>query len=103
LREAGGLAMSSRNAYLSDAQRAVAQRLNVIMFEVAAAVRAGGDPLIAQAHARAQLLAAGFDAVDYVEVRDAQTLTTYLQPGHPARVLAAARIGGVRLIDNCAV
>jgi pantoate--beta-alanine ligase len=103
LRESDGLAMSSRNAYLSPPQRVIAGHLNKIMSAVAAAVRGGGDALVAQAQGRAQILAAGFDAVDYLEVRDAETLTSHLGPGHPSRVLVAARIGGIRLIDNCAV
>lgn len=102
-READGLAMSSRNAYLTADQRIVAGRLNVVMAALAAAVRAGSEPLSAAARGRAQLLADGFDAVDYLEVRDAETLSTALRPDHPWRVLAAVRLGGVRLIDNCAV
>jgi pantoate--beta-alanine ligase len=103
MREADGLAMSSRNAYLSAETRAVAGRLNGIMFGVADAVRAGGDPLANAAKGRAQLLAAGFDAVDYLDVRDAETLSSALRKGAARRVLAAVRLGGVRLIDNCAV
>jgi pantoate--beta-alanine ligase len=103
MREADGLAMSSRNAYLSAGARAIAGRLNVAMRDLADAVRAGGDSLAGAAKGRAQLLAAGFDAVDYLEVRDALTLSSALRPGAAWRVLAAARLGGVRLIDNCAV
>jgi pantoate--beta-alanine ligase len=103
LREADGLAMSSRNAYLTPEQRKVAGRLNVAMSSVAAAVRRGDDPLSSAARGRALLLAAGFEAVDYVEVRDAATLSTALNAGRPQRVLVAARLGGIRLIDNCAV
>ncbi|WP_431283790.1 pantoate--beta-alanine ligase [Humitalea sp. 24SJ18S-53] len=81
VREADGLAMSSRNRYLSPAQRALAPAL----FQVLRAV-ADGTPA---AEAPAMLLAAGFDSVDYVAVRDGV-------------VLGAARLGGVRLIDNLA-
>jgi pantoate--beta-alanine ligase len=79
LREADGLAMSSRNAYLTPAQREVAGRMNVIL-------RAATDP---DAAGRA-LIEAGFDSVDYVAIRD-------------GRILAAAKIGGTRLIDNIAL
>jgi pantoate--beta-alanine ligase len=103
LREADGLALSSRNVYLSAEARAVAGRLNRILFELALRVADGADPLTASAGAKAALLEAGFDAVDYVEVRDAETLSTHVRPDRPRRVLAAARTGGVRLIDNCAV
>jgi pantoate--beta-alanine ligase len=103
LRDPDGLALSSRNAYLTAAQRTIAGKLNVAMRDVAQGVAAGADPLAAAAQGRADLLAAGFDAVDYLEVRDAQTLSTALRPGFARRVLVAARLGGIRLIDNCAV
>lgn len=76
MREADGLAMSSRNAYLKPDERKVAGRMNVIL-------REARDP----GAARQALLDAGFDSVDYVAVRD-------------GRILAAARIGSTRLIDN---
>jgi pantoate--beta-alanine ligase len=103
LREADGLAMSSRNAYLTTEQRKIAARLNTIMFGLASDVRSGAEPLSSSARGKAALLAAGFDAVDYLEVRDSGTLTTALRDGHERRILAAVRLGGVRLIDNCAV
>jgi len=87
MREADGLAMSSRNAYLNPRERAIAGRLNVILRNAADEKKAASD-----------LLAAGFDAVDYVAIRDAATLGP---PGDgPKRILAAVRIGGTRLIDN---
>lgn len=103
LRDADGLAQSSRNAYLTPEQRVVAGRLNAIMFQLADQVRNGADVLAAAARGRAALLAAGFDAVDYLEVRDTETLSSALNPEHDRRVLVAARLGGIRLIDNCAV
>ena len=103
LREADGLAMSSRNAYLTAEQRQVAGRLNGVMRELAGAVNSGAEPMAAAARGKAQLLAAGFDAVDYLEVRDSETLSSALNPARAQRVLAAVRIGGIRLIDNCAV
>jgi pantoate--beta-alanine ligase len=101
VREAGGLALSSRNEYLSTEQRFVAQNLNRVVQQVAEAVAGGADPRAAEAEGVAALAAAGFDSVDYVAVCDAETLET-LPPGatRPGRVLAAARVGQTRLIDN---
>jgi pantoate--beta-alanine ligase len=100
LREADGLAMSSRNAYLAPAERAVAGRLNAILKEVT--LRAG-EPRAAEAWGVAALKQAGFDSVDYVAVRDAESLAVAETLERPARVLAAARIGRTRLIDNMPV
>jgi pantoate--beta-alanine ligase len=104
VREAGGLALSSRNEYLSGEQRFVAQNLNRIVQQVAEAVAGGTDPRAAEVDGAAALKAAGFDSVDYVEVCDAETLET-LPAGaaRTGRVLAAARLGATRLIDNRAV
>lgn len=103
-READGLALSSRNAYLDAAARERAARLNVILSETAAAIETGASPADAVALARAQC-AKAFDAVDYVELRDAETLAELDadQLARPARLLAAVRLAGVRLIDNLAV
>ena len=104
-RAADGLALSSRNAYLSEAERLVAGRLNVILAQLARNLAAGVQVAQAEAEARAALLAAGFDRVDYVEARRADDLGR-LGPGPvdaPARVLAAVQLGRTRLIDNLAV
>jgi pantoate--beta-alanine ligase len=103
VREADGLAMSSRNAYLSPAQRRIAPRLYAVITEAARAVAEGGAVAAAEARARATLTEAGFK-VDYVAVRDARTLKP-VTGGHVAglRVLAAAWLGETRLIDNVAV
>lgn len=103
VREAEGLAMSSRNAYLSSDQRAAAAALPAAMREAIAAIRAGtavGDALAALT---ARLLAAGFDRVDYAELRDGESLAPLDAATPAARLFAAARFGGTRLIDNMAV
>ncbi len=102
VREPDGLALSSRNVYLDPAARAVAGRLNVVLAEAAAQVRAGAAPDGVQHAGEIALAAAGFTSVDYLAVRDAGDLSP-LTPGRPARVLAAAWIGPIRLIDNIAV
>ena len=103
VREAGGLAMSSRNAYLSGSERAVAGRLNLVLENLATRVRLTGDVAAEEEKATAEIFDAGFDAVDYVAVRDAETLAPLTQLSRPARVLAAVHIGKTRLIDNMAV
>ena len=99
LREADGLAMSSRNAYLSPQERRIAARLNVILHEAIANAR-HGDLRLAETGAVTALEQAGFDSVDYVAIRDAQTLAPVRALDRPARILAAAKIGKTRLIDN---
>lgn len=103
VREADGLALSSRNEYLSEEERAIAPRLHAVLEEVAGAVRSGGPPDEATARAERDLLEAGFASVDYVAVRDAETLAPIAATERPARVLAAARLGHTRLIDNLPV
>lgn len=104
VREADGLAMSSRNAYLSVENRAAAAALPRLMRQAIAAVLAGTTPADALAQIRSGLLAAGFSSVDYAEIRHADTLAPLTVIGDgPARLLVAARIGGTRLIDNMAV
>ncbi|MGB8363640.1 MAG: pantoate--beta-alanine ligase [Rhizomicrobium sp.] len=103
VREADGLAMSSRNAYLNPDERRIAGQLNRVLKDVAARVRAGVNIFDAEAWGAATLLAGGFASVDYLAVRDAATLAQIETLSRPARVLAAAKIGGTRLIDNMAV
>lgn len=102
IREPDGLAMSSRNAYLSAAERAIAPVLSKTLTEVKVALRNGADPMTEENRASQALLDAGFAGVDYVAVRDADSLGDY-QPCRPGRVLAAALLGKARLIDNMAV
>jgi pantoate--beta-alanine ligase len=104
VRAEDGLALSSRNAYLSAAERKVAGRLNVILAEAVARLRAGEPVAAVEAAGAAALVEAGFTRVDYFAVRDADDLSPK-GPGPltgPARVLAAAAIGQTRLIDNVA-
>lgn len=103
VREPDGLAMSSRNAYLSPDERRRAAELPRALASAGEAIRAGGDVADALRAASERLLAAGFASVDYVELRDAETLAPLARPDRPARLLAAARIGGARIIDNIPV
>jgi pantoate--beta-alanine ligase len=100
VREADGLALSSRNAYLTPEQRQVAPTLHRTLDAVASGVASGADAVDRAEWGEAELLRAGFDAVDYVTVRDAETLALWPGPTRPGRVLAAARLGSTRLIDN---
>jgi len=103
LREADGLAMSSRNAYLSAEERVVAGRLNLILRDVATRLKHGDPVSVAEQFGKSDLLEAGFSSVDYVAVRDAETLQPISNLSRPARILAAAKIGTTRLIDNMSV
>lgn len=103
IREDDGLAMSSRNAYLSDTERKNAPLIFATITQIAKAV-AGGAEIDEQLQSGKETLTqAGFD-VDYLEVRNAENLTPLTgQAGEPARVFAAAMLGKTRLIDNVAV
>lgn len=103
VREADGLALSSRNAYLTDDERARAAALPDAMREAAAAIIGGETVSFAIIAAKARLFEAGFAAVDYIELRDAETLEPATTLERPARLIAAAQIGKTRLIDNIAV
>lgn len=103
VREADGLALSSRNAYLNAEQREIAPALYRTLHAVATRFTAGEDGKVLSLWARKALLDAGFDAVDYIEVRDAETLSMVEDPHRTARVLGAAHLGRARLIDNVPV
>ena len=103
VREADGLALSSRNAYLSPEQRRIAASLNRILRETARSIAKGRAIDAATAAARQALLDAGFDAVDYVECRAEADLAVLETLDRPARVLATARLGPTRLLDNVSV
>jgi pantoate--beta-alanine ligase len=100
VREADGLALSSRNVYLLPEQRTIAGCLNQVLLDVGERARTGVPIPQAQAEGAAALIDAGFDRVDYVAIRDPETLVALRTIDRAARVLAAARIGSVRLIDN---
>jgi pantoate--beta-alanine ligase len=103
LREADGLAMSSRNVYLSSEERERAKALHRALKEAARRILDGDDIDVAMAAARAALADVGFE-IDYVEARHAETLAPVASLGEgPIRLLAAAKLGATRLIDNIAV
>ena len=103
LREADGLAMSSRNLRLSPADRAIAPALHRAMAAAAKAILAGHDVAGVLGDAKAAILKAGFAQVEYLDLRSADALLPLNHPTPPARLFAAAWLCGVRLIDNIAV
>jgi pantoate--beta-alanine ligase len=102
-RDADGLALSSRNLYLTDEERRAARALPRALGEAAQAIADGRPVEEALAKARESLARAGFDPIDYVELRDAETLAPVETAERPARLLAAAWLGQTRLIDNLPV
>ena len=103
VREHDGLAMSSRNAYLSADERRIAARLNLVLHDAIKTVNAGAPVDAVESEAARHLTAAGFTKVDYVAIRNAETLAPLVGRGEPGRILAAAWLGKTRLIDNMAV
>ena len=104
VRESDGLAMSSRNRYLSPENRAAAAALPNAMQLAIAEIEAGQSPSVSLQTLQRVLLESGFDSVDYAALVDPKSLNpidSFL--GRPARLLVAARIGGTRLIDNMQV
>lgn len=102
-RDTDGLALSSRNAYLSPDQRAAATAFPGALKAAAKAIAAGADVAEALTKAEAAIVKGGFDSVDYVALADADSLERLSVFREPARLLAAARIGKTRLIDNLPV
>ena len=104
VREADGLAMSSRNAYLSTDERATAGKLNKIISSMADRLSEGADASDVLNDGRMALESAGVSRVDYLEIRSETDLTPVLygpiDPAIPARVFIAAIVGKTRLIDN---
>lgn len=104
VREPDGLALSSRNRYLSEQDRRHAAALPAAMRAAIAKIEGGADVAPVLHALEGALIDAGFASVDYVDLRDAETLAElYALADAPARLLVAARIGGTRLIDNMAV
>lgn len=104
LREEDGLAMSSRNRYLTPDERAVAPTLNRVLSEIVKAAASGAEigPLLARG--REDILLAGFSPIDYLEIRDANTLELVTERvTGPSRVFVAAHLGKARLIDSHAI
>ncbi|BBB13710.1 pantoate--beta-alanine ligase [Sphingopyxis sp. FD7] len=99
-RDTDGLALSSRNTYLSDGQRAAAAAFPAALSAAAKAIAGGADVGETLAKAEAAIVSGGFDSVDYVALADADSLERLISFRKPARLLAAARIGKTRLIDN---
>ena len=103
VREADGLAMSSRNIYLSDAHRAIAPTIYRTISNVAGAIRGGDKPAVAAAKGAKMLTEMGIERVEYLDVRDAETLSDEWIEGRAARVFTAVHLGKTRLIDNIAI
>lgn len=99
IRDTEGLAMSSRNAYLSPVELTQAQQLNKILRKTAQALQLGAGPQETLDEARRQIINAGFGSVDYVEARESNTLAPWRRD-RDGRILVAARLGATRLIDN---
>ena len=107
-REKDGLALSSRNAYLTADEREIAPALYAVIAGLAAEIGGGADIPASVARAKLKMHNAGFKKIDYLEVRDAETLAPDISPSgarrcRPLRVLAAVRLGKTRLIDNVGV
>lgn len=103
VRETDGLAMSSRNVRLSQAERMLAPRLAAVLFDAAEKLAAGAEAAPLLAAARETLGRAGFGEVEYIELRSEASLAPLARASEPARLLAAVWLGQVRLIDNVAV
>ncbi len=103
-REKDGLAMSSRNAYLAPNEREIAPRLYAALSELAERVAAGANIVSSISNAKLKIKSAGFQKIDYVEVRDAETLGIVEDKSdRPLRILAGVWLGKMRLIDNVGV
>ncbi|MGE0737298.1 MAG: pantoate--beta-alanine ligase [Alphaproteobacteria bacterium] len=103
VREASGLAMSSRNEYLTQDQRAAAPQLYRVLCAIANALARGADIAAQRAWGMEELGRHGFAPIDYLEICDAEDLQPLTEIERPARVLVAAYLGKTRLIDNVAV
>jgi pantoate--beta-alanine ligase len=103
VREADGLALSSRNGYLTKAERQAAVTLPIAMKAAIATIESGGAINLAVESVKSRLEAAGFEVPDYVTLAGADDLKPMKKLDRPARLLVAARLGKARLIDNMSV
>lgn len=100
VRESDGLALSSRNAYLTEEERQIAPALFRELSAAAADIAGGADSATRCAQAAQAIMDAGFAAIDYVEARDANSLKPFDGGTNSGRILGAAYLGKARLIDN---
>lgn len=100
IREADGLAVSSRNVFLSKANRETASKVFEILKKTATAIALGNDVLVACEEARSELMLAGFSEIDYFEARHSETLELIQNFENNGRLFAAVWLGSTRLIDN---
>ena len=103
VRAKDGLALSSRNAYLTKAERKRAATLSAALRDAVAAIESGAPVAVSLKTVTASLVKAGFGPIDYVTLAGADDLAPMTHLDRPARLLAAARLGKARLIDNMAV
>lgn len=102
VRESSGLALSSRNAYLSPEEKKIADQLNGVLYAMAEELKSGTDIAQIEKNAAQKLLGLGFDSIDYCTIRDAKTLMPPTASTKARRILAAVKLGKTRLIDNIA-
>ena len=100
IREADGLAVSSRNVFLSQTNRETASKVFEILKKTATAIAQGNDVLVACEEARSELILAGFSEIDYFEARHSETLELIQNFENSGRLFAAVWLGPTRLIDN---
>ena len=103
VREEDGLALSSRNVYLSPEERGIAPQLHLVLQVAAKELVEGAEVAPTLSKAVASLLHIGFRKVDYLELRDEDTLEPQVVYQEPARLLVAAHLGTTRLIDNISI
>ncbi|HUH83447.1 MAG TPA: pantoate--beta-alanine ligase [Stellaceae bacterium] len=103
VRDQDGLALSSRNAYLSRVDRAIAPTIYRVLSEAVRRVKSGTDIAAALADAHAELKRSGFSRIDYLETVDAESLAPLARADRPGRILVAVWLGETRLIDNVAL
>jgi len=103
VRESSGLALSSRNAYLSDAEKIAAPVLYKTLNEISLQIKAGENIGQCIEAGKAGIIEAGFSSIDYLDYRHAETLAELHNIAYPSRLLVAARLGKTRLIDNIEV